>query len=97
MLKVSPIGNNYINFMSAKKASSQKQLSLKMNQEKIMTIGVMSLSLGVIRSVDVFRGLKSKTNNVKHPMLQALFAGAVAAGCAASFLSLFQIRYSDKT
>ncbi len=96
MLKVYPINDNSITFKNTKKTPSQKQLYMKMNQQTLMTVGVMSASLGVIRSVDVFKGLKSQTNKVKHPLLQALFAGAVAAGFSASVLSLFQIRYSDK-
>ena len=96
MLKVSPVDDKYINFKNTKKTPSEKQLYMKMNQQTLMTIGVMSASLGVIRSVDVFQGLKTQTNKVKHPLLQALFSGAVVAGFIASVLSLFQIRYSDK-
>ena len=98
MLKVTQTDDKYINLNHKKKVSPtpQKHLCMKMNQQTLMTIGVMSASLGVIRSVDAFQSLKAESVKVKHPLAKALFSGLVTSGFIASVLSLFQLRYSNK-
>ncbi len=98
MLKVVSTDDKYINLNHKKKVAPapQRQLCMKMNQQTLMTIGVMSASLGVIRSVDVFQSLKDQSVKVKHPVGKALLAGIVTSGFIASVLSLFQLRYTNK-
>lgn len=96
MAKIHSVSMYSVSFTGNSKDANKKQLYMKMDQQTLLTIGVLSASLGVIRSIDAFQHIKLDAAKVKHPLLKALFSGALTAGFMASLLGIFQIRYSDK-